>query len=542
MSCPENAFRYNGTQCACDPGHYLVNKSCLLFSGDSRGWVVGSGVSAEPQFFLTTVLSLDSIRRLTQSQAVLLEVTLVTVVAWLAFCFAVRLGRVDGGRSTWFRIRWWISRFDFTFDTRHWLEDQQVVVKRKTELGGTFSVASSILFIGLLSALLYQVIMKRSIEVHKIRPANAPDLLSFVNDLEFNITAISSMTCSHLRGPRTVVLGTPGFIDYRVFPLSKYMSYSCQNTSMGPTVSVKCSGCRIPWRNHYISWQFVDLPNDPATAVGFQFNLTAKDHGDDKHVSFVSGSIKSESSADDQPRTYRGPDLNVLRVQLFPQLYRNLHDLRLIQPLLHDFIPGSFFSDVNGLRASLENPRDGLINTTLFVSSLSDYIVEIDKESVMGPVSVLANIGGLYVFSLGVFLYLLVQCEARVKKLRNEDAVMRDIRTRRRAQKNWNKLRKFVMYTWGLNDLDPSIKSGNRPDGSIIASLSCGRCLPREKSSSRMNSSLRLGKNNNIPTEESVDPDAVPVERVGSSLVDNSVGTRGTSSHSEAEHSSQSTV
>ncbi|OAY75334.1 hypothetical protein ACMD2_11557 [Ananas comosus] len=160
----------------------------------------------------------------------------------------------------------------------------------------------------------------------------------------------------------------------------------------------------------------------------------------------------------------------------------------------------------------------------------------------MGPVSVLANIGGLYVFSLGVFLYLLVQCEARVKKLRNEDAVMRDIRTRRRAQKNWNKLRKFVMYTWGLNDLDPSIKSGNRTDRSIIASLSCGRCLPREKSSSRMNSSLRLGKNNNIPTEESVGPDAVPVERVGSSLVDNPAGNRGTSSRSEAEHSSQSTV
>jgi len=221
--------------------------------------------------------------------------------------------------------------------------------------------------------------------VHKVRPVNAPDLLSFVNDMEFNITTISSMSCAHLRGLNTLVLGTPGAIDYRVFPLSAYANYSCQNTSDGPTISIRCNNCQIPRRNYFISWQFVDLPNDPAMAVGFQFKLTVKDHNNDKYVSFVSGTLQSDSFMNDKPRTFRGTDLNILKIHLFPQIYNNLHSLKLIQPLFNDFVSGSSFSNVSDLQTSLQRPRDGLVNTTLDISYLADYIVEIDKENVMGP-------------------------------------------------------------------------------------------------------------------------------------------------------------
>lgn len=362
--------------------------------------------------------------------------------------------KVDGGKSFWYRIRWWISRMDVSFNTHHWLDDQQLVRKRKTELGGALSVASWILFIGLLSALLYQVFTKRKIEVHKVRPVNAPDLLSFNNDMEFNITTVSSMSCAHLRGLSTVVLGTPGFIDHRVYPLSTYATAVCQNRSTGPTISLRCNNCRIPRRNFYISWQFVDLPNDPALAVGFEFILTVKDHENDKYVSFVSGSLQADNYIFDKPITYRGPDLNILKVHLFPQIYNYLHDLKLVQPLFHDFVPGSYFSEINDLKNSLQRPTDGLINTTLDISFLSDYIVEIDRENVMGPVSVLANIGGLYAVSIAIFLYLLLQLEARIKGLQNEDTVMREIRSQRRAQKNWEKLRKYVFYTWGPSNMN----------------------------------------------------------------------------------------
>ncbi|KAG1330841.1 putative Neuroligin-4, X-linked [Cocos nucifera] len=378
-SCPPRAFRYNATLCACDPGYYLAggDGTCQLFDAPSGEWVTSSGVDPTPTFLAT----IFPIKRFTPSQAFFLLATLATLLSWLAFCAALRFRRLDG---VLFRLRWGISRLDFCFATKHWLDDQMVVRKRKTELGGTFSVASWIFFIGLLSTLLYQVIAKRSIEVRGVRPTNAPDLLSFVNDMEFNITTISSMSCSHLRGLDTLVVGAPGLIDYRVLPLSSYVNYSCYNTSRGPTISLKCNSCQVPRQDHYISWQFIDLPNDPAAAVGFHFNLSAKAHGDDKHVSFVSGTLKSASYSNDTPVTFRGRDLNILKIHLFPERFIYLHDLRLIQPIFHDFLPGSSFSEARDLQASLQSSKDGLVNAALYIRYLSDYIVEIDKENVVG--------------------------------------------------------------------------------------------------------------------------------------------------------------
>lgn len=135
-----------------------------------------------------------------------------------------------------------------------------------------------------------------------------------------------------------------------------------------------------------MSWQFVDLPGQPATAVGFQFNLTARQHGNNQHMSFVSGTLNSDGYADDDKlKTFRGRDSNVLKIQLFPQIYNNLGNLRLLQPLVQDFTQGSTFSDVGSLNSSLQDPRDGVLNTTLYISYLSDYIVEISNESVVGP-------------------------------------------------------------------------------------------------------------------------------------------------------------
>lgn len=101
--------------------------------------------------FPETIFSFDSIKKFTQSQAVFLEATLVMVASWLLFCFFLRFTKLEhhGTHNKWFRIRWWISRLDICFATRHWLDDRKVVVKRKTELGGAFSIASWILFIGL---------------------------------------------------------------------------------------------------------------------------------------------------------------------------------------------------------------------------------------------------------------------------------------------------------------------------------------------------------------------------------------------------------
>ncbi|PRQ21442.1 hypothetical protein RchiOBHm_Chr7g0239281 [Rosa chinensis] len=132
----------------------------------------------------------------------------------------------------------------------------------------------------------------------------------------------------------------------------------------------------------YISWQFIDLPDNPAAAVGFQFNLTARSHANKRHLSFVSGTLKNGSTLDDRPVTFRGSNTNILKFSLFPRIYHNLHDLRLIQPLFHAFVLGSFFNDTSQLQASLQRPKDGILNTTLYINFLSDYIVEMDKQNI----------------------------------------------------------------------------------------------------------------------------------------------------------------
>ncbi|CAJ1822226.1 unnamed protein product [Sphenostylis stenocarpa] len=491
-SCLANSVTYNTTLCACAPGYVLQGgrNTCELFAGNST-ITTDSGVDYYALSFPETLFAFDSIKKFTQSQAVFLEATLVMLLSWLLFCFCLRFSKLGDGRNVWFKIRWWISRLDICFATRHWLvsfgllryvlpflgfvncgcglDDQKVVTKRKTELGGAFSIASWILFIGLFAALLYQIISKRSIEVHNVRATNGPELTSFINDMEFNITTVSSMSCANLRNLGNLVTGNPGSIDERVVSLSTLGNYSCYNSSTGPTIVLKCRNCKVHYDHMFISWQFVDLPNNPATAVGFEFKLTSMDIAQ-KHVSFVSGTLKNGSDFNGSPLTFRGNQTNILKFNLFPRIYHNLHELKLIQPLFHEFLPGSVSRDTNELRASLERSADGLINTTLFINFLSHYVVEIEKENILGPVSFLADLGGLYCISIGIFFYLLIQCEYRIKKLRNEDSILRRIRNRRKAQEHWDKLRKYVMYTYGCTALDDKYNNTRKE-------TDCGGCL-----------------------------------------------------------------
>ncbi|XP_028770636.1 uncharacterized protein LOC114728001 [Neltuma alba] len=487
MACPLNSIRYNGSLCACPPGYLLIRPSnnCTLFTANSS-IATESGVDYYALSFPETIFAFDSIKKFTQSQAVFLEATLVMLLSWLLLCFFLRFTSLGDGSTVWFNIRWWISRLDVCFATRHWLDDQKVVKKRKTELGGTFSIASWILFIGLFAALLYQIISKRTIEVHNVRATSRPELNSFMNDMEFNITTISSMSCSNLRDLGSLVTGNPGFIDQRVASLSTLANYSCHNSSKGPTITLKCKNCKLAHDNMYISWHFADLPNNPATAVGFEFNLSAMDDLN-KYVSFVSGTLKNGSAFDDRPVTFRGRESNILKFNLFPRIYHSLHDLKLIQPLFHEFLPGSIYRDTNQLQASLESSVDGLLNTTLYINFLSSYIVEINKENIMGPVSFLADLGGLYCISIGIFFYLLIQCEYRIKKLRNEDSVLRRIRNQHKAREHWNKLRKYVMYTYGYNtgdDIYKNSKMESSCSGLMLQSIrgSGSSCKRRQQS------------------------------------------------------------
>ncbi|CAH8364719.1 unnamed protein product [Eruca vesicaria subsp. sativa] len=514
MSCPRDAITYNATRCACGIGQLLNRSSgtCELF-GWSSTISTDKDVSYKGISFAETLFAFDRIKKFTQSQAVFLEATLVMLLSWLLFCFCLRFTKLGDGRNIWFNLRWWITRLDFFFSTRHWLDDQNVVKKRKTELGGTFSFASLIVFIGLFAALLYQIITKRTIEVHNVRATGSPDLISFENDLEFNITAVSDMSCSNLRGIGNVVTGNPGFSEFKVASLSSLGNYTCRNTTSGPTVNFKCVRCRLTNDYIYISWHFVDIPGSPAAAVGFQFNFTSKNGADKKkHVSFVSGILRNGSILDERPVTFRGNEGNIMKFNLFPRIYHHLEDLKLIQPLFHEFIPGSVYRETAQLQASLGRSTDGILNTTLFINYLSSYIVEIDHENILGPVSFLADLGGLYCISIGIFFYILVQCEYRIKKLRNEDTVFRRIRKRRKALDHWDKLRRYVAYTYDCRILgDDAIKTTKV---SALCGLAKPSTSPSECGSSRTNVQhfIMSAKKPGLSIEKNATPQPASIE------------------------------
>ncbi|XP_074580912.1 uncharacterized protein LOC141837400 [Curcuma longa] len=455
LRCPENAFVFNSTLCACDPGRWDAydlgggGHYCAIL--ETEDWALGGGpwpaVSAP---HLDAWLPLDSLGRMarTTSEAGPLKAAAAAALLWLAFWAAVRLGSTDGGRSAWFRIRWGISRLD-RFDTQHELEDNKVVMKRKTELGGAFSVARWIFLIGLLSSLMFQLI-RRSLEIQRVRPSHASDFKSFITDLEFNITTISSMSCLHLQGLNKSVIHSRGSVLLN----QKIFDYSCYDTSFGPLISLKCDNCQVARGDYYVSWQLIDLPNDPAVAVGFRFNLSAKGHGDSSHVSYASGTLSAASYLQKKAATLRGPDANILKIHLFQQKFVP-KNFTLIQPLVHDFLPGSYFHETSELQASLQSPKDGVLNSALYIHCLSDFILEIDKENVFGIViNFLSECGGIYAVTLGVFLSLLHQCESGIKKLQSEHCMMRDIQRHRRAQKHWDKLRIYVKYRWGRSNLN----------------------------------------------------------------------------------------
>ncbi|XP_056690818.1 uncharacterized protein [Spinacia oleracea] len=476
--CPKNSFLYNKTLCSCSPG-YLFNsstKSCSFFRVSPSEWWTSSTVKHSNVD--------DGYKKAIKHQEYYVGISIIALLMWILLCVVVRFGKLGDGRNSWFQIRWWISRLDFTFSSNHWLADQKIVKKRKSELGGTFTIASWMLFIGLVVALLYQIIATLGLEVYTMKATNAPDLISFTNDIELNITTISSMTCSQLRGPSTLVIGTPGSVDHSIVPLSDFVNYSCQNSSLGPVVTLRCKNCPLTYDRVYISWQFFDIQNKfPATAVGFQFNFTTKGGvNQQEYANFVSGTIKNGMKSDNTSITYRGVDAHVLKFNLFPRVHLNVNGLKLLQPSFHEFRPGSSAHDEDKLQSLLHSSKNGLINTTLAIRFLSEYLIEIDDDKrYNGIVSFLADVGGLYCLSVTLFLLLLSLCEMRIKRLRSEDQVMQNIRKRRISEDHWNKLRKFVAYTYGCRLLNEIYNRNEQPTCCIGGNgLSITRIKQRE--------------------------------------------------------------
>ncbi|XP_039019989.1 uncharacterized protein LOC120151677 [Hibiscus syriacus] len=143
-SCPQNSILYNGSHCACQVGRFLNVSAynCITYD-PSSAIKTDSGVDYYAISFPKTFISFDSIENQTKSQAVFLEATLVMLLSWLLFCFFLRFTNHGDGRNVWFKIRWWISRLDVCFATRHWLWDSlQILVSYIARMVTFFSLSA----------------------------------------------------------------------------------------------------------------------------------------------------------------------------------------------------------------------------------------------------------------------------------------------------------------------------------------------------------------------------------------------------------------
>ncbi|KAK4403779.1 protein TRIGALACTOSYLDIACYLGLYCEROL 3, chloroplastic, partial [Sesamum angolense] len=100
------------------------------------------------------------------------------------------------------------------------------------------------------------------------------------------------------------------------------------------------------------------------------------------------------------------------------------------------------------------------------------------------------------------------KCEYRIKRLRKEDSIMRTIRSRRKALERWDKLRKYVRYTWGSCSLeDPKSEPSEACCTGVMK-----KSLPQTGSSHRRRlrkkmDSLSFSEKVNLPNEKIVVPE-----------------------------------
>lgn len=148
-----------------------------------------------------------------------------------------------------------------------------------------------------------------------------------------------------------------------------------------------------------------------------------------------------------------------------------------------------------------------------FISEVFLGNVLMISSSPKSAVSFLADVGGLYCVSIGLFFYILVQCEYRIKKLRNEDSVMRKVRSRRKAQDRWDKLRKYVMYTYAPNQLEEEYDMRNDGccTGVKMESLQKKSSSVRGKGSSRLDT-ISFSRKVGLPSEKRAIPEKIDTQ------------------------------
>ncbi|KAJ0640885.1 hypothetical protein HanLR1_Chr16g0620801 [Helianthus annuus] len=215
--------------------------------------------------------------------------------------------------------------------------------------------------------------------------------------------------------------------------------------------------------------------------------------------------------------TFRGKDPNILQFNLFPRVYRNKDDLKLIQPLFHDFIPGSSFGDINKLRDSLQNSSNGVVNVTLMLIFFHLILLRLIVRARWAQWASLL----IWVAYIALVLGFSSTYWFKFKRFRREDKVMRRIRNRKKAQERWDKLRKYVVFTWGRGSLpheDRNVVLTSCCSGILIKSNQNGGSVSKRRQHIRKDT-ISFNKKVSVPDDK-------VSQKVSSDDVDNGIAHR----------------
>eukprot|EP00897_Mesotaenium_endlicherianum_P002911 jgi/Mesen1/2648/ME000166S01770 len=298
--------------------------------------------------------------------------------------------------------------------------------------------------------LVYQYFSQKDVTVQNILPASGREVESYRNDLEYNVTIISSMKCIQLLPTYNMLTMGTGEVDKRVYNSSSTLDIRCYDTPQGPLMRTLCPACVVGSDNYISNFTFVDIPEQGlvASAVGYRFLVTAIGNTSKggQRRSIVSGELQAGSNGTfAPPSSIRGGSPSVLYFRFIPRLFKDKNDLRLMQITFHEFVTGTSFSDQTTLQAAVENATAAV---TVLVQSeiLSAFIVQTEVQASIGILSFLAKVGGIYQLGVLLFFTTLNMSERYVKFLRYDDKLLNRLEKQRVARYYWRKLRIAVKF------------------------------------------------------------------------------------------------
>ena len=399
---------------ACDGGFELAGGACACAAG--RVWsaalaacAAAPSAAANGSWFEAEVvppLKDPPLQSRNAGEAVVLQGTLTLMSLWLALTLALRFAPL---RGKWLRARFIVSQCDLLFHSHHWVDPQKVLAKRRTELGGAFTIAVWISFIGFALGTLYEQVAVESPVSKSVRDTTFADIQQWTVSLDAHAVPLGGGTsCGQLVGASVSGLSADA--------ADASSTWGCEDTDAGALVSFACERCTLTRTAARISLSFA---GEGVQADGVEWEVCSP--------APLGHRIACTRGAEHSDRPLAGDEPTEISTRLVPEVIYASGELaeQLYQLRLSEVAPA-----VGGAA--------GAFSVDLIVELESDWLILRTKDSSTdGFVTFLSKLGGLWTLCLTVFMLVLTQSEVHIHKLRYDDKLLIGLERQRRTVQKW---------------------------------------------------------------------------------------------------------